>query len=109
MVPIKLYDCEFVRDLTGHEFKRYITFLRLANYKKRRCLQATLPELEKYDGISPRRAHEIHPRLEERGMLSVDRGTNPYTYRLSHPSEWHQRGKGILPASTLSWSDLGKS
>jgi hypothetical protein len=92
-VPIKLHECRLARELTGSEFKRYSTFLRLANYHKRTNFQATLPALEKLDGISPRRAHEVHPKLVERGLILVERKTNPYTYVVLLPSEWRD-GKG---------------
>lgn len=109
IVPIKLYDSGLVKNLTGNEHKRYNTFLRLANYKKQRNFKTTLPELEEHDGVSPRRAHEVHARLQERGMLIVDRSTSPYTYQLTFPTEWHERGKTKPIVSMPSWSELGDS
>jgi|GEM_PF-4471330 len=100
-VPIKLHDCGLAREMTGAEFKRYSTFLRLANYKKRTDFKETLSHLEKLDGISPRRAHEVHPRLEERGMILVERNTNPYTYVVLLPSEWKRRNGQPYPPSKI--------
>jgi hypothetical protein len=104
-VPIKLFDCGLTRDLMPSEFKRYVTLLRCANYHKRLSFRATLRELEKLDGISSRRAHEIHPRLEERRMIVIERNTNPYTYTLLLPSEWRDRKtRQLYPASKLPQS-----
>jgi len=105
-VPIKLHDCGLARELTASQFKRYSTFLRLANYYKRNSFRATLPELEKLDGISPRRAHEIHPHLEERGMVLIERNTNPYTYVVLLPSEWRDRNGHPYPPSKTPKSYL---
>jgi hypothetical protein len=100
-VPIKLLECGLARLLTNAQFKRYITFLRLANYHKRNHFRATLPELERLDGISPRRAHEVHPRLEEYGMILVERNTNPYTYVVLLPSEWRDENGQHYPSSKI--------
>jgi hypothetical protein len=87
-VPIKLHECGLARELTGSEFKRYITLLRLANYHKRKHFRVTLTRLRELDGVSPRRAHEVHPKLQKRGLILVERNTNPYTYVVLLPSEW---------------------
>jgi len=100
-VPIKLHDCGLARELTGAEFKRYSTLIRLANYHKRIEFRATLAELEKLDGISTRRAHEVHPRLEEHGMIRVERDTNPYTYVVLLPSEWRDNNGRQYPSSKI--------
>jgi hypothetical protein len=106
-IPIKLYECGLARELTSSEFKRYATLSRLANFSKRNEFKRTLEQLEVLDGISARRAHEIHPRLEERRMIIVERNTNPYTYVLLHPSEWRDRTNGQpYPASKLPRSYL---
>jgi hypothetical protein len=90
------------------EFMRYITFLRLANYRKRVSFRVTLGNLERIDGISPRRAHELHPRLEERRMILVEKDTNPYTYALLLPSQWRDRkSRQPYPASKIPKSYLG--
>jgi hypothetical protein len=101
-VPLKLFECGLARKLKPSEFKRYVTLLRCANYHKRLSFRATLGELEKLDGISSRRAHEIHPRLEEHRMLVVERDTNPYTYAVLLPSEWRDGRTGQpYPASKI--------
>jgi hypothetical protein len=100
-VPTKLFDCGLAAELTGAEFKRYITFLRRANYLERTSFQETLRDLGTLDGISARRAHEVHPKLEERGMILVERTTRPYTYRLLLPSEWRDRNGQAYPASRI--------
>lgn len=105
-VPIKLHDSGLARDLTPAQFMRYCTFLRLANYYKRTDFQATLAELEKLDGICPRRAHEIHPRLQEHGMILVERNTDPYTYVVLVTSEWRNDGGSAFPASKIPRSYL---
>ena len=105
-VPIKLHDCGLARSLTPAQYKRYCTFLRLANYYKRHQFRATLPALEELDGICARRAHEIHPKLEERGMMLIERDKNPYVYVVLLPSEWRdEKGQpyppGKIPKSYL--------
>jgi hypothetical protein len=100
-VPTKLFDCGLAAELTGAQFERYISFLRRANYSERTAFQATLRDLEKLDGIAARRAHEVHPKLEERGMILVERTTRPYTYRLLLPSEWRDRNGQAYPASRI--------
>ena len=99
-VPIKLHDCGLARELTPAQFMRYSTLLRLANYHKRTEFRATLRELAALDGICPRRAHEIHPRLQERGMILVERNTTPYTYVVLLPSQWREHnGQRFLPST----------
>lgn len=100
-VPIKLHDCGLARELTPAQFKRYSTLLRLANYHKRIEFRATLRELASLDGICPRRAHEIHPRLQEHGMILVERKTNPYTYLVLLPSEWQDGNGQPFPPSKI--------
>lgn len=107
-IPIKLHDCGLARELTPAQFKRYCTFLRLANYHKRTEVRATLEELERLDGVCPRRAHEIHPKLQEHGMIFIERNTSPYTYALLLPSEWRD-SKGLpFPASKTPRSYFGR-
>lgn len=105
-VPIKLHECGLARELTGYEFKRYSTFLRLANYYKRLNFPATLVRLQELDGVSPRRAHEIHPRLQERGLILVERNTKPYTYVVLLPSEWKEKNGQPYPPSKIARSYL---
>lgn len=105
-VPIKLYDCGLAADLTASQHKRYLTILRKANYHRSNSFQATLAELEALDGISPRRAHEIHPRLEEHGLILVDRDKSPYEYTALLPSEWRDDRGQQYPASRIPRSYL---
>jgi len=101
VVPIKLLDCGLARDLTSGDFKRYSTFLRLANYYQKTEFQATLRGLERLDGISARAAFDTHARLQEHKMIIVERYTNPYTYALLLPSEWQSRNGVPYPASKI--------
>lgn len=105
-VPIKLHDCGLAKELTNAEFKRYSTLIRLANYHKRIEFRATLRQLERLDGISPRRAHQVHTRLEEHGMIRVERNTNPYTYVIFLPSEWRDGDGRSYPPSKIAKSYL---
>jgi hypothetical protein len=105
-VPVKLHECGLARELTGSEFKRYSTLLRLANYHKGLAFRATLKVLEDLDGVSPRRAHEVHPKLEERGLILVERNTNPYTYVVLLPSEWKEKNGQPYPPSKIPQSYL---
>jgi hypothetical protein len=105
-VPIKLHECGLARELSGSEFKRYSTFLRLANYHKRKNFRVTLPKLAELDGVSPRRAHEVHPRLQERGLILVERNTIPYSYVVLLTSEWRDRNGLSYPPSRILQSYL---
>jgi hypothetical protein len=108
-VPIKLHECGIARELTGSEFKRYSTLLRLANYHKRTDFRVALAKLEQLDGVSPRRAHGVHPRLQERGLILVERNTNPYTYVVLLPSEWRDRNGQCYPSSKITQFSLWNS
>lgn len=107
-VPIKLHDCGLARQLTPAQFKRYCTLVRQANYHKRNEFRATLPDLEKLDGISVRLAHEIHPRLQEFGMILVERHARPYTYVVLHPSEWRDKNGLPFPPSKIPRSYVSR-
>jgi hypothetical protein len=89
----------FLREMRGSEVKRYVTLRYLANERRSNVVQASLKELEKLDGVSPRRAHEVNGFLEEMRMVEVERHANPYRYRLYLPSEWRKlarrRSKGL--------------
>lgn len=100
-VPIKLHECGMARELTGSQFKRYSTLLRLANYHKKTHFRTTLKELEKLDGVSPRRAHDVHPKLEERGLVLIETKTNPYTYVVLLPSEWRDKQRNAYLPSKI--------
>lgn len=106
IVPLKLYDCGLATHLTPAQLTRYITFLRLANYRSRNDVRVTLPELERLDGICVRRAREIHPCLKDFGMILVEKWTRPYTYVVLHPSEWRDRYGIPFPPSRIPRSYL---
>jgi hypothetical protein len=74
--------------MTGAMLKRYVALRYLANSKRRNEFQATLRELERLDGISPRRAHEAHAMLAEMRLITIERERKPYRYVLLLPSEW---------------------
>jgi hypothetical protein len=100
-LPIKLVDCGLTSQLTGAAFKRYVTLSRLGNYYSRNEFQASLDELTRLDGISPRRAHEINAILGEHRMIIVERGKRPYNYVLLVPSEWRNRSGQPYPESRV--------
>ena len=81
----------FGAEMTGAAFKRYVTLRYLANKNRSSVVQESLIELEKLDGISPRRAHEVNAHLGEMRMVEVNREANPYRYRLYLPTEWRKR------------------
>jgi len=89
-VPLKLIDDGWARELGYAEYKRYITFHRLSNFQYGALrIKVGLEELEKRDGVSPRRAWYVHRRLEERGFIRVEK-TRPFTYVLIEPVCWHK-------------------
>jgi hypothetical protein len=61
------------------------------NKNCKNVVQVSLSALEKLDGVSPRRAHEVNAHLEEMRMVDVEREANPYRYRLYLPTEWRKR------------------
>jgi hypothetical protein len=88
-VPLALLDRGIAQEMTSSSLKRYVTLLRLSNFSYGNgCFRISLEDLEKLDGLSARRTHEISPKLEERGLIRVDRTTKPYTYTLVAPSGW---------------------
>lgn len=95
-VPSAIYRDGFACEMRGSEFKRYVTLKYLANKARSNVIQASLQDLAKLDGISPRSAIDVNGCLEEMGMMEVERTANPYRYRLYIPSEWRllDRRKG---------------
>lgn len=88
IVPLRLYESGLAARMSGSEFKRYVSLLRLANYSYgSREVQVDLKSLETLDGVSPRRAWFVHLKLEERGLIQVKK-TRPATYELVHPDCW---------------------
>jgi len=89
-VPVKLIDDGWARELGNAEFRRYITFLRLSNFRYGALrIKVGLEGLERSDGVSPRSAWGVHRRLAERGFIRVDK-TRPFTYVLMEPICWRK-------------------
>jgi hypothetical protein len=89
-VPLKLYDSGLAARLSGSQFKRYLTFLRLANYNySPEKIKVDLKELEDLDGVSARSGFEVHTKLQELGVLTVDKSTRPFGYTLWKPCIWN--------------------
>ena len=89
-VPYELMDSGFAREMSGAEFKRYATLLRIANFQGALSFTISLEDLERCDGVSARRAHHVNAKLQERGLVEIDRSCNPYRYTLLRSSEWHK-------------------
>ena len=106
--------------MSGSEFKRYMTLLRKSNYRYgSHRIQCSLDELEKLDGVSVRRAWCVNRKLQERGLIQVEK-TKPTTYILVPPACWPEvdetgaylppvegkkRGGALEP---LHWKDIAK-
>ena len=119
-VPLRLLDGGIVRMMSGSEFKRYMTLLRKSNYRYgSHRIQCSLEELEKLDGVSVRRAWCVNRKLQERGLVQVEK-TKPTTYILVLPTCWPEvdetgaylppvegkkRGGALEP---LHWKDIAK-
>ena len=91
-VSIELIDSGLLREMGGAEYKRYSTLLRIANFLGKGSFSASTAQLEKYDGISERQTFRVNAKLQERGLVTIDRTKNPYRYTLQLPSEWHKPG-----------------
>lgn len=87
-VTCALLDGGFFRGMSGSMSKRYFTFRFLASIEGRNEFNASLTKLARIDGVSPRRAHEVHAMLEEMRLIIVERDCKPYRYVLLLPSEW---------------------
>ncbi len=118
--PLCLLDSGLDRMMSGSEFKRYLTLLRLSNYKYgTRIIQRSLKELEKLDGVSERRAWQVNGKLKERGLVQVEK-TKPTTYILVPPACWpdvDQTGAYVHPVQVkiakgapepLHWREIAK-
>ena len=92
MVPIALYDSGLARLMRPSQIIRYVTLLRVANYKSEVRVSVDLQSLEKLDGVSSRAARDAHIKLQEFGLIGVEK-TNPFTYTLFPPSTWPDFGK----------------
>jgi hypothetical protein len=98
-VPIRLWDSGLIRVMWGCELKRYLTFLRLANWGYGRTqIRASCAKLATLDGVSARSAWSVHRRLMERGLICID-NTRPPTYTLVHPDYWadSEKSKSAIP------------
>jgi hypothetical protein len=90
VVPIMLYDCGLVRAMGPSEVVRYMTLLRIANFRYgEKVFQITEADLRHRDGIAERTARRIHAKLQERGLIQIV-NTKPFTYSLIHPLDWPQ-------------------
>jgi hypothetical protein len=91
MVPIALFDTGLAYLMLPSQFKRYITLLRVANYRSEIRVSMPLSSLEEMDGVSSRAARDAHIKLQEFGLIGIQK-TNPFTYTLFPPSNWSDFG-----------------
>ena len=96
IVPIALYETGLVRHMKPSEFIRYITLLRIANYRSSVEIQVDLDSLSEIDGIAPRTAWLVHRKLQERGLIFLGK-TKPRTYRVIPASQWPDYSGGMKP------------
>ena len=96
MVPIALYDSGLVRRMRPSQVIRYVTLLRLANYRSTPEISIGLRSLQQMDGVSTRAARDAHTKLQECGLIRIAK-TNPYTYTLVSPAYWEENFGRIRP------------
>ena len=96
MVPIALYDSGLVRRMRPSQVIRYVTLLRLANYRSTSEISIGLRSLQQMDGVSARAARDAHTKLQEYGLIRIAK-TNPYTYTLVSPAYWEENFGRIRP------------
>ena len=87
MVPIALLDTGLARSMRPTQIARYVTLLRVANWRCSTEISIDFRSLEELDGISTRTARDVHTKLQEHGLIRFVR-TNPHTYRLVPPCDW---------------------
>ena len=88
-VPLRLYESGLAAQLSGSQFKRYITLLHPANYNYGQTnIKMDLEELEVLDAVSARTAFQAHTKLEEFGLIQINKNTKPATYTLWEPHLW---------------------
>ncbi len=88
-VPLALYDAGYASLLGKSACTRYGSLMRCSNYLYgARKFQAGPKQLEEMDGIAERTAKRVHARLEEYGLIRINRKTRPHTFQLIPPSEW---------------------
>lgn len=96
MVPVALYDSGMSRWMKPSQFIRYITLLRLANYRSNTEVQIGFRDLMEMDGVSLRAARDAHIKLQEYGLILIAR-TNPFTYTVISPLYWSKKFGNIKP------------
>jgi hypothetical protein len=73
-VPLRLFDDGVARTMSGAELKRYLTLLRVANFQYgKKSIRLGLDALAMFDGVSPRSAWLVHRKLQERGLITIER------------------------------------
>jgi hypothetical protein len=89
MVPLAVYDTGLVAQMKPSEALRYVTLCRVTNYNYTKPIRMSLEKLGHLDGVSERAAWYIHRRLQEWGLILIEK-TSPFTYRLVvQPEDWH--------------------
>jgi hypothetical protein len=96
MVPIALYDSGLSRWMRPSQLIRYVTLLRVANYRSSTQISIDMQSLKVLDGVSTRAARDAHIKLQEYGLIRVAK-TNPFTYTLVSPSFWEKDFGSIKP------------
>jgi hypothetical protein len=96
MVPIALYASGLSRWMKPSQFIRYVTLLRVANYRSSTEYSIDLRSLAELDGVSTRAARDAHIKLQEFGLIRIAK-TNPFTYTLVSPAFWEQNFGNIKP------------
>jgi DNA-binding transcriptional ArsR family regulator len=72
-----------------------VTLLRISNYLGKLSFSVGLEWLGTLDGVSPRSAFRVNAKLEERGLVHIERDRNPTRYTLNLLSEWKRPMAGI--------------
>jgi hypothetical protein len=93
--PHRMFTTGLVATMGNAEFKRYQTLLWVANAVNSNAFRIDVKDLERIDGVSPRRARDVNIKLEERGLILIERDTKPYRYVLLLVSEWKHGEAGI--------------
>jgi len=96
MVPIALYETGLSARMSHSQLIRYVTLLRIANYRCTVQFPIDLGSLERLDGISKRAGRDAHTKLQEYGLIRIAK-TNPYTYALISPAYWEEDVSRIRP------------
>lgn len=88
LLPLLLYERGYAARMSGSEFKRYVTLLRLSNFEYgKEIVYLTAKELALLDGVAPRTARQVHAKLHELGLLRKGE-KNPRAHALVHPWCW---------------------